>query len=175
MLCGTCCWRDFWKGERVWGEKHRSVRGGGQHVWWGWGACFGISFSKWWEGLLTSPSAHTLQKDTTPSSWRQREREHRKETRGKQRAERQETKCKARQALDTAETHASVVSVSTDGLVNGGEHQQSFSSNTQIWYSHKNKHVILKQNKSSENEDTDDVSEERWRSKGDRTTCQILS
>lgn len=40
----------------------------------GGGACFDISFGKWWEGLLTSPSAHTLQKETTPSSWTQRER-----------------------------------------------------------------------------------------------------
>lgn len=48
-----------------WGEKRRSVssereaRGR---------ACFFGSFSKWWEGMLKSPIAHTLQKDTTPSS-----------------------------------------------------------------------------------------------------------
>lgn len=51
----------------AWEVEHVSVGEGG-------GACFDISFGKWWEGLLTSPSKHTLQKDTTPSSWRHRER-----------------------------------------------------------------------------------------------------
>ncbi len=69
------------------------------------GACFFVSFSKWWEGVLTSPIAHTLQKDTTPSSWRQRERAQ-KGNGGKQKTQRQETKRKARQALDTGEKHA---------------------------------------------------------------------
>lgn len=69
------------------------------------GACFFVSFGKWWEGVLTSPIAHTLQKDTTPSSWRQRERAQ-KGNGGKQKTQRQETKRKARQALDTGEKHA---------------------------------------------------------------------
>lgn len=68
------------------------------------GACFFVSFSKWWEGVLTSPKSHTLQKDTTPSSWRQRE--HRKEMGGGTEDTTKETKRKARQALDTEEKHA---------------------------------------------------------------------
>lgn len=56
--------REGWQGARV------LEGGGGGGVG---GACFDISFGKWWKELLTSPSAHTLQKDTTPSSWRQRE------------------------------------------------------------------------------------------------------
>lgn len=62
-------------GEVGWGEKRRSVRGGGEARGGGGGVLFFfVSFGKWWEGVLTSPMTHTLQKDTTPSSWRQRER-----------------------------------------------------------------------------------------------------
>lgn len=117
--------------------------------------------------------AHTPYKRTQPPPPGDREREHRRETKGKQKAKRQETKRKPRQALDTAETHASVVSASTDGLINRREHQQFFYiQHTNLI--HKDKHVKHKQNKSSENDDTSDVSERRWRSKCDRTTCQIL-
>lgn len=55
-----------------------------------------------------SPIAHTLQKETTPSSWRQRERAQ-EGNGGEQRTQRQETKCKARQVLETTETHAAEV------------------------------------------------------------------
>lgn len=75
-----------------WGEKHRSMRGGREAR--GEGACFFVSFSKWWEGVLTSPKSHTLQKDTTPSSWGQREREHRKEMGGKQKTQRRRQKAR---------------------------------------------------------------------------------
>lgn len=76
-----------------WREKHVGKRG----------QAFVVSFSKSREGVLMSPLTHTLQKDTTPSSWRQKEST--KETKGN-RNTRQETKCKARQALDTTENHA---------------------------------------------------------------------
>lgn len=69
------------------------------------GACFFVSFSKWWEGVLTSPKSHTLQKYTTPSSWRQREKAQKRngwETEDTTK----ETKRKATQALDTEEKHA---------------------------------------------------------------------
>lgn len=82
--------------------------------------------------------AHTPYKRTQPPPPGDREREHRRETKGKQKAKRQETKRKPRQALDTAETHASVVSASTDGLINRREHQQFFISSTQTWYTKTN-------------------------------------
>ena len=57
-----------------WGEKGRRGRGGGGAQGGRGRGFFLVSFGKWWEGVLTSPITHTLQKDTTPSSWRQRER-----------------------------------------------------------------------------------------------------
>lgn len=39
----------FWEWERVRGEKHRNVGGGGEHVG---GGAFDISFGKWWEGAV---------------------------------------------------------------------------------------------------------------------------
>lgn len=67
--------RGGWRGARGGGEgvllTYRSVNGGKE--------------------LLTSPNAHTLQKDTTPSSWRQRESTERKQG-GTERGGRQETK-----------------------------------------------------------------------------------
>lgn len=139
----------------------------------GWrGVCFDISVGKWWKGLLTSPSAHTLQKDTTPSSWRQRERAqegNKGETESKTTGDKTQAKTGVRYCRDTCIRRL---------RFHRWTHQQERTST--VFYIqhtnliHKDKHVKHKQNKSSENDDTSDVSERRWRSKCDRTTCQIL-
>lgn len=122
----------FWEWERVRGEKHRNVGGGGEHVRGGGGVLLTYRSVKGGKELLTSPNAHTLQKDTTPSSWKQRESTERKQG-GTERGGDRRQKRKARQELDTAGTHASGFSGSTDGLVNRGGHPQSFISHTQTW------------------------------------------
>lgn len=58
------------------GEKHRNVGGGGEHVG---GVLLTYRSVNGGKELLTSPNSHTLQKDTTPSSWRQRESTERKQ------------------------------------------------------------------------------------------------
>lgn len=115
---------------------------------------------------------HTLQKDTTPSSWRQRERAQ-EGNKGKQKGGRQETKRRARQELDTAETHASGFSGSTDGLVNKGRTSTgAYIQHTDLIFTQTQK--CQTRNRSPENDDIDDVTERRWRLKGVRTTWGIL-
>lgn len=80
MLRDTCCWRGFWKGQRVWGEKHESVRGGEEHVG-GEGRAFDISFGKGRKGCWRL-LAHTPYRRTQPPPPGDREREQRKETMG---------------------------------------------------------------------------------------------
>lgn len=83
-------------------EKQRSVRGGGVAQRGGGGVLSFISQQMVRRGV--DAITHTLQNDTTPSSWRQRESTERKW--GEQRTQRQETKCKARQVLESLEKHA---------------------------------------------------------------------
>lgn len=77
--------------ERRCSDKQKSMVGGGRA---GEGRAFFYRWVNGGKGALTGP--HTLQKDTTPSSWRRK-----KETQP------QETKRKARQALGWRERHAS--------------------------------------------------------------------
>lgn len=109
---------------------------------------------------------HTPYRRTQPPPPGHREREHRKETRGGTERRTTGDKTQGKTGIRYCRD-ACIVSAFTNGLVNMGRTSTVFSTQ------HTNL-VLTQRQKSSENEDTDDVSESRWRSQGDRTTYQIL-
>lgn len=159
----------FWEWERVQGEKHRNVegwrgaRGGGE------GVLLTYRSVNGGKELLTSPNAHTLQKDTTPSSWRQRESTERKQG-GTERG-RQETKTQGKTGVRYCRNSCIWV------LRLHRQTRQQGRTSTVFYIQHTNLIVTHRQTcqtqAEQENDDIDEVTERKWGLKGDRRTFSI--